>query len=107
MTPLILIITTFGDEAAAVAAIHKLLEEHLVACGTIIPKAKSIYSWQGKVEEAYEVVVLLKTTQSLKSVCMERLKELHVYEVPEIIVIESAAVSEEYLAWVQKITCNL
>ena len=107
MTPLILLMTTFAEEVTAASTIRVLVEERLVACGTMIPKAKSIYSWQGKIEESNEVVVFLKTTQALQSACMERLKTLHPYEVPEIIVIEPTAVSESYAAWIQKFTCNL
>ena len=107
MTPLILLMTTFAEEVTAASTIRVLVEERLVACGTMIPKAKSIYSWQGKIEESNEVVVFLKTTQALQSACMDRLKTLHPYEVPEMIVIEPTAVSESYAAWIQKFTCNL
>ncbi|MBX9577633.1 MAG: divalent-cation tolerance protein CutA [Chthoniobacterales bacterium] len=99
--------TTFAEEVTAASTIRVLVEERLVACGTMIPKAKSIYSWQGKIEESNEVVVFLKTTQALQSACMERLKTLHPYEVPEIIAVEPTAVSESYAAWIQKFTCNL
>ncbi|MCX6957738.1 MAG: divalent-cation tolerance protein CutA [Verrucomicrobiae bacterium] len=101
MTSMILLMTTFADEVTAAATVRKLVEESLVACGTIIPKAKSIYSWQGKIEESNEVVVFLKTTQALQSTCMKRLKALHSYEVPEIIAIEPTAVSELYAAWIE------
>ena len=107
MTPLILLITSFAEEMRAASTIRVLVEERLVACGTIIPKAKSIYAWQGKIEESYEVIVVLKTTQTLQSSCMNRLKSLHPYEVPEMIVIEPTAVSESYAAWIQQLTCNL
>ena len=107
MTTLLLLITSFADEVAAAGVIRTLVEERLAACGTIIPKAKSIYFWQGKIEESNEAVVFLKTTQALQSACIERLKTLHPYEVPEIIAIEPTAVNESYVAWVQKFTCKL
>lgn len=106
MPPLILLITTFSDETTAAAIIRQLVEERLVACGTMIPKAKSIYEWQGKIEESNEVVVFLKSTTFLQSVCIERLKRLHPYEVPEIMAIQPAAVDEAYAAWVRNITSN-
>lgn len=99
MTSIILLMTTFAEESVAVGTIRTLLEEHLVACGTIIPKAKSIYSWQGKIEESDEVVVFLKSSVALQSACMERLKKLHPYEVPEIVVLEPTDVEEKYAAW--------
>jgi len=107
MDSIIFFITTFTDEATAELTIRKLVEERLVACGTLIPKAKSIYCWQGKIEESNEVVVFLKTTMTLQAVCMGRLQALHPYEIPEILVMEPAAVSESYAAWVQNFICNL
>lgn len=101
MTPLILLMTTFADEVAAASTVRVMVAERLVACGTIIPKAKSIYSWQGKIEESNEVVVFLKTTKALQAACTKRLTELHPYEVPEILVIEPAAVGGAYLGWVE------
>ncbi|MBM3856518.1 MAG: divalent-cation tolerance protein CutA [Verrucomicrobia bacterium] len=106
MSSLILLMTTFSDEATAATTIRKLVEERLIACGTMIPKAKSIYFWHGKIEESSEVVIFLKTTHDLQSACMDRLKALHSYEVPEIIAIKPASVSQKYLEWVQNFTCN-
>lgn len=104
---LILFITTLADEETASVVIRQLIEERLIACGTMIPKAKSIYSWQGKIEESNETIVFLKTTQALQSVCMQRLKGLHPYEVPEILAIVPNATTESYAAWIENFTCNL
>ncbi|HLB34492.1 MAG TPA: divalent-cation tolerance protein CutA [Chthoniobacterales bacterium] len=99
-----LILTSFADEKTAVDVIRCLVKEHLAACGTLIPNALSIYSWQEKIEETKEVVVLIKTPQSLAERCMKRLAELHPYEVPEIITMEPSSVGTSYLDWVVK-TC--
>ncbi len=107
MTSLILFITTFSDEEQAAAVIRQLLEERLIACGTMMPKAKSIYSWQGTIEENNEVVVFIKTTLSLQAVCMKRLQELHPYEVPEILGFSPNIANESYAAWIKNFTCNL
>lgn len=104
---MIIVLTTFEDEATAAVVIQNLIEERLIACGTMIPQGKSIYFWEGKIEEKSEVIVLLKTKSILQSACMERLNELHPYNIPEIIAIEPRSVSEPYAAWVKNFTCNL
>lgn len=103
MTPGIrLLLTTFADEAAAATVVRSLLDEHLIACGTLIPGARSIYRWKGDVEESTEVAVLLKTSSDAASRCMVRLAELHPYKVPEIIEVEPGAISGPYAAWIRE-----
>ena len=103
MTPGIrLLLTTFADEAAAATVVRSLLDEHLIACGTLIPGARSIYRWKGAVEESTEVAVLLKTSSDAASRCMVRLAELHPYKVPEIIEVEPGAISGPYAAWIRE-----
>lgn len=103
MTPGIrLLLTTFSDEAAAATVVRSLLDEHLIACGTIIPGARSMYRWKGAVEESSEVQVILKTSGEEASRCMVRLAELHPYEVPEIIELDPASVSAHYTAWIRQ-----
>lgn len=102
MTPGIrLLLTTFADEAAAATVVRSLLDEHLIACGTLIPGARSIYRWKGAVEESSEVQVILKTSSEEASRCMVRLAELHPYEVPEIIEVEPGAISGPYADWIR------
>ena len=97
---LLLVISTFPDEDSAAAAVRALVEEKLAACGTILPGARSIYAWQGKIEDAAEVVVLLKTRSLLYAKLEKRLAKLHPYEVPEIVAWEPGAVSKPYAAWI-------
>lgn len=94
-----LVLTTFGSEEDAARIVRTLVEEKLAACGTLLPGARSIYAWQGKIEDAAEVAVLFKTTRS--SELEARLKVLHPYETPEIITLEPTAVSLDYAAWVR------
>lgn len=103
MISLALLISSFATEEDAKTVICSLVKERLAACGTIIPKAHSIYLWEGKIEEADEVVVLLKTSSSCLDRCMKRLKELHPYEVPEIVALESKAVDAAYLQWMHEV----
>lgn len=98
-----LIITSFADKKSASAVIRQLVQEHAVACGSMIPAALSIYEWQGKIEEANEVMVLLKTSHSKVEQAKLRLAELHPYEVPEIIALEASDVAPSYFRWLQKV----
>ena len=98
--------TTFADEVVAATVVRHLIEEHLAACGTIIPKGLSIYAWQGKIEETREVVVWIKTSKACSERCSQRLSELHPYDVPEIIVIEPSSVGASYAEWVEEVLVN-
>lgn len=99
-----LILTTFSSVDDAATVIRTLVEERLAACGTMIPRARSIYFWEGKIEDGEEVWVMLKTPEEKIKELETRLDELHPYETPEIIVLDPAAVSDDYAAWVMK-TC--
>lgn len=97
-----LLITTFADQEAASATVRQLLEERLIACGTLLPGSISLFRWQGKIEEASEVIVLMKTDQERSARCMERLRELHPYDLPEIILLKPEAVSGPYATWIRE-----
>jgi periplasmic divalent cation tolerance protein len=96
-----LIMTTFADESEAEPIVRQLLQERLIACGTLLPGARSLYHWKGVVEEASEIVVLFKTDEAHSSDCMARLTVLHPYEVPEIILLTPEAVAAPYVAWIR------
>lgn len=93
-----IVFTTFASEESAAEVVRQLVEERLVACGTLVPGARSIYTWEGKVEDSRECLVLLKTTRF--SELESRLRELHPYELPEIVGVETRALSPAYADWV-------
>lgn len=95
-----LVVTTFADADDAARVVRLLVEERLAACGTILPGARSIYAWEGAVEDAAEVVVIFKSTASALSALEARLKAIHPYKIPEIIALDPASVSGDYAAWV-------
>ena len=95
------LLSTFPDEETARRIASTLVEERLVACANLLPGATSIYRWEGKVESATEVVVIFKTGESAAA-AMARIKELHPYEVPEIIQIAVKDARPAYLAWVKE-----
>ena len=87
------------DTARTIA--HSLVKEKLVACVHIIPKIESIYRWQGKIEEANECVLLAKTSERNVQKTIQKIRSLHPYEVPEIIVFPPVDGLKEYLAYIE------
>jgi len=100
----LLVFCTFPDEEMAAGVIRTLIGEKLVACGTILPGARSIYTWEGRLEESVEAMVLFKTTGSVYAKLEKRLLKLHPYETPEIVAVEAGAASKAYAAWVAAAT---
>ena len=90
------------DTAKSIA--RSLVKERLVACVHIIPKIESIYRWQGKIEEADECVLIAKTSERNVNKVMQKIRSLHPYEVPEIIVIPPVGGLKEYLDYVEEET---
>ena len=95
-----LIFTTFSNSNDAASVVRQLVEERLVACGTILPGARSIYMWKGEIEDAEESVVIFKTTAETFPVFETRLKELHPYETPEVVAFDPSKVSPDYATWI-------
>ena len=97
-----LIISTISENDAPRVA-RCLVEERLVACVNIVPAVRSIYSWQGKIEDDSEALMLMKTTAETVGQLTGRLRELHPYDVPEIIsvTLNSDEGNPDYLDWVK------
>jgi periplasmic divalent cation tolerance protein len=98
--PLLVVLSTFPDRDTACRTAETLVCEELAACVNVLPGVESIYRWEGKVETSQEVLVVMKTTDACYPALEKRLRELHPYEVPEIVALPAAAVAENYLAWV-------
>ena len=101
-----ILLSTVANETIATGLVGQLLEERLIACGTILPGARSLYHWEGKIEQAAEALLLIKTTRESADRCMARIKELHPYEIPEIILMKPEAVSASYADWVREAVAN-
>jgi periplasmic divalent cation tolerance protein len=93
-----------GEPAAALA--RALVEERLAACANIIGGIRSIYTWKGKVEDATEDLLVLKTRADLVERLVARVGELHPYEVPECIALELREGLPAYLAWIDEVTAR-
>ena len=96
----LVVLTTLGTEADARAMVTTLLEKRLIACGTLLPGARSIYRWEGALQEEAEVVVLLKTDASRWSALSEVVKDRHPYQVPELLALPVEHGLDQYLSWV-------
>ena len=99
---IILCNTNSIDSAETIATF--LVKEKLAACVNIVPKIKSIYTWQNKIEKEDEVLMLIKTKQSLFNQVKEKIILLHPYEVPEIISINIQDGAKDYLNWISNNT---
>jgi periplasmic divalent cation tolerance protein len=95
-----LALTTFATAEDAAKAVRTLVDEKVIACGTILRGARSIYRWKDAVEDTEEAVVFLKTSVQGFPRLEQRLREIHPYETPEIVALDPAAVSKDYADWV-------
>jgi periplasmic divalent cation tolerance protein len=93
-----LILSTCPDPDTA-QRLARILVEERPACVSLLPGVVSTYHWQGRVEQASEVQLLAKTTADRRDALMTRLAELHPYELPEILAVETAGLTA-YLDWV-------
>lgn len=100
---LVVLVTTPTAEKAAELA-RAVVAERLAACGNVVPGLRSIYRWQGEVQEDAEALLVLKTTRSRFEALRDRILALHPYEVPEVIALPVEAGSAAYLAWISGAT---
>jgi periplasmic divalent cation tolerance protein len=96
----LLVLCTFPEADTAASVTRALVEEKLVACGNLLPGVRSIYAWEGKVEDTAEVLAIFKTRPAAYARLEKRLLKLHPYETPEILAVEAGAAAKAYAAWV-------
>jgi periplasmic divalent cation tolerance protein len=92
-------LTTVGSIEDGRKMAQLLVERRLAACVNLIPNLTSVYRWQGAVEEAAEVLLVMKTTRDKLLALEAAVRELHSYEVPEFVVLDVESVSQPYLDW--------
>ena len=102
MTRYLLVLTTIGSETEASALGRSLVEKGLVACVNDVGPVQSIFTWKGKVEEASERLLLMKTRADRYAELETAIRELHPYDVPEIIALPIEQGSEAYLNWIDE-----
>ena len=99
-TDAIVVLTTVASRAEAVALVRALLERRLIACGTLLPGARSLYRWEEKIADEEEVVVLLKTRSARVESLQVAFAELHPYKVPELLALPVTSGLQKYLGWI-------
>jgi periplasmic divalent cation tolerance protein len=95
---------TMPDKDGATALARTLVGEGLAACVNVVPGVRSIYQWEGRLQEDDEVLCLIKTRPAVFERARERILALHPYEVPEILAFGVDDGSPAYLDWLQKST---
>lgn len=97
--PALLALSTAPDTATADGLAQALVERGLAACVSVLPGLRSTYRWQGQVESAGEVLLLIKTVPERFAELQSALVALHPYEVPELVALELKDGLPAYLAW--------
>jgi periplasmic divalent cation tolerance protein len=100
MSEVLLVVTHLPDRTSAERVAEALVIQRVAACVNVLAECVSIYRWEGKLEHANEVPLLIKTTRAAYPKLEEALRELHPYELPEIIALPVDAGLPEYLNWV-------
>lgn len=95
----VVVLVTAGDAGEAARIGRALVEERLAACVNVVGPVRSIYRWQGAVEDASEHLLLVKASGAAFAALEARIRELHSYEVPEVLALPVRAGSAAYLAW--------
>lgn len=95
----LVVLTTFPDADTAARIARTLVEDRLVACVNLLPEVRSIYRWEDKICDEAETLAVLKTTAERYPALAAKLRELHPYQVPEIVALDLADGHPPYLAW--------
>ena len=96
------VLLTGPDRSTLEALGRRVVEERLAACVNVLGGLRSIYRWQGAVEEADEALALVKTTAGRLEALRERVLALHPYDTPEFVALAVDAGSEDYLRWIEE-----
>ncbi|HEX5082927.1 MAG TPA: divalent-cation tolerance protein CutA [Blastocatellia bacterium] len=99
MSDALVVLTTLEKQEDGERLARLLVESELAACVQILPPMISIYRWQGAVERASEVLLLIKTTRAAYPLLESVIKENHPYQTPEILALSAEAGLADYLSW--------
>jgi len=99
MSSYVVVIVTVANREEAVKIVRSLLEERLIACANIVGPISSMFWWEGKIDEASEFLVFMKSHENHFERLSEKVAEIHSYKVPEIIALPIIKGSPSYLEW--------
>ncbi len=100
----LVIMVTVSDKAEGAKVARPLVEEGLAACVNIVEGLTSVFMWKGKVEEETEALLIIKTTTERLYELIGRVKELHSYDVPEVIALPIVDGNPAFLQWIEEVT---
>ncbi|GKS59716.1 hypothetical protein YTPLAS18_32430 [Nitrospira sp.] len=100
----LVVFVTASSRKEANAIATRLVRQRLVACATVVGVVESIYRWQGKIERSKESMLMMKTTSERYLAVERQVREMHSYDVPEIIAVPIERGSSDYLSWIQSET---
>jgi len=100
----VVVMTTLPADADVEAFAHALVDARLAACVNALPPMRSIYRWEGRIEQDDERLLLVKTSRGQVASLWERVRELHPYDVPEFVVLPIVDGSDAYLRWLTEST---
>jgi periplasmic divalent cation tolerance protein len=106
MEEVLMVLTNLPDRDSAQHMAHSLIENQAAACVNILAECHSVYRWQGKVESASEIPLLIKTTRSAYPRLEALIRAQHPYELPEIIAVSVVAGLPAYMQWVAQETLS-
>ncbi|HUK40835.1 MAG TPA: divalent-cation tolerance protein CutA [Candidatus Acidoferrales bacterium] len=102
MKEFIVVFVTAGTSAEGERLARALVEEGLAACVNRVPGVQSVYRWEGKIKQSDEEMLVIKTCKELFTALEQRVRELHSYEVPEIIALPLIEGNAAYLRWLEQ-----
>ena len=97
---MIIVLSTYPDRKSADATASMLVEKRLAACVSIMRIEQSVYRWKGKIDEDHECILLAKTQDDHVKDAVRKIRELHTYDLPDIIVLPIIGGLKEYLTYV-------
>ena len=98
---LVVLVTVPSTDVGATLG-RTLVEEHLAACVNVVPAVRSIYFWEGRVQDEGEALLVVKTGRERYPALQRRILDLHPYSVPEILALPVESGSPDYVAWVRE-----
>lgn len=101
-TDVVVGLMTAPDRETAARIVDRLVHERLIACGNLSTDVASIYWWQGAVERAGEILVIMKTTVAQAPEVIRRVRDLHPYDVPEVLFLPVTIGHDAYMQWVRE-----
>jgi periplasmic divalent cation tolerance protein len=102
MTDKIVVLSACGSAEEAKTLARHLVETRVAACVNVIPEVYSVFHWEGKVDEASEWMLVIKSTRGRLEALKAELRKMHTYSVPEVVAVPIVDGSAEYLEWVDR-----